>query len=160
MTTIVVNVPGAKLLSSKGAGANCSDHPQVRAKEKAKHRAGANTRTAAQIQVNDPRYQLCIVGWTGNGIQVVLSARDRMDRPFPARRVVFTRICPRRYFCDEGDNLPAMLKPTRDGVADALGRNDKDFVLVPPGAEVPAGKVGVHYEQVDGPWGLRITIET
>ena len=78
---------------------------------------------------------------------------------FSARRVTFTRICPKRYFCDPGGNLATLFKATEDGVADALGVNDKTFVPVAPGQEVPAGKIGVWYEQVDGPWGIRIKID-
>jgi hypothetical protein len=79
-------------------------------------------------------------------------------RLFPVARVLFTRICPARHFCDPGGNLATMFKPVEDGTADALGVDDKLFVPTHPSMPVQSGKIGVWYDQIDGPWGVRIMI--
>jgi hypothetical protein len=148
---IVVNIPGAKLLSSKGAGANCSDHRMVKAKEKKRQRRGANARVLQAYQA---------LGYLGFlAVNRSMFARHaKTGKPPPVARVLFTRICPKRHFCDEGDNLSSLFKPTRDGTADALGVDDNLFVPTHPSMPVQYGKIGVWYEQIDGDWGVSITV--
>jgi hypothetical protein len=123
----------------------------VKAKEKKRQRRGANARVLQAYQA---------LGYLGFlTVNRSLFARHaKTGKPPAVARVLFTRICPKRHFCDEGDNLATVFKPTRDGTADALGVDDKLFVQTHPSMPVQSCKIGVWYEQIDGPWAVRITI--
>jgi hypothetical protein len=152
---IVIEIPGAQLMSTKGSGANRRGERHLTAKEKALHRDGANGVVAKRLG-QEPGYVAFLARrkkkpcayWTVTG---------RIG-PFPVTRILFTRICPRRHFCDPGGNLATLFKATEDGTADALGRDDALFEPTDPRLPVQSGKIGVWYEQIDGPWGVRITI--
>jgi hypothetical protein len=152
---IVVNIPGAKLLS-KELSKNARIHPLKKARITAKHRTGTNGRVVCELVDHDP--------------VVISRLRTRDDgRPcftaytlagelYRAGRVTLARIAPKRYSAD-GDNLQTLLSSIRDGLADALGVNDKVFVTNPTEEQRNAGAIGIEYHQIDGPWGVRITIE-
>lgn len=149
---IVVNLPGVKLLSSSGSGANGRQHHHAKSRETRSNREGANLNVAKALMdsghsiVPDGRYKSGAIMFVANV-------------SFAARRVTMTRVCPRRYFCDGADNLRSLFKATLDGVADALGVNDKVFADNPTESDIQSGKIGITYKQIDGPWGLRIEIE-
>jgi hypothetical protein len=154
---IVVRLPGVKLLSTRGSGANGSEDRWTKARSKETHRTGANANVAKSLGGLPGRW--CFVMQRKKKPKDYWTVSGR-EGPFVASRITFTRICPKRFFCDPGGNLATLFKATEDGVADALGVDDKTFAITPPGAEVQSGTVGVWYEQIDGPWGLRITIES
>jgi hypothetical protein len=151
---IVVYIPGVKLLSTRGAGANAKGHHQTRGKVKRFHRGGANSKVAEALG-RHPGCWTTLVYREKKPNQILVAAGFALPD-----RILFTRICPKRHFCDEGDNLTALFKSTRDGTADALGVDDKFFVPTHPDMPVQSGTIGVWYEQIDGSWGLRITIES
>lgn len=154
---IVVNIPGAKLLSSKGSGANRRGHWGGHAKDTASHRAGVNSSTAKAIAAY----------WGGFFVELLhrkkkpqhYYAARRGGEFLQARRVTITRICPEQYFADGGDNLKSLCKPVLDGVADALGVNDKVFDANPTEKQIQTGWIALTHEQIAGDWGVRITIE-
>ena len=167
---IVINIPGAKLLSSRGSGSNGRQHRHAKSRDVAEQRAGADAHAVAAL-CKVPEYQAEIARWTG-GAKPTLSSRPILvakihgagrttlvDTLFPAKRVTLTRLCPKRYFCDGADNLRALFKATLDGVSDALGVNDKVFVDNPTDEQIQAGAIAIRYDQIVGPWGIRITIE-
>jgi hypothetical protein len=156
---IVVYIPGAKLLSTRGSGANTSEHWAKRGADKGDNRHGANTWTVNAITSAHRGSYLAVLSKVVSRCAMFVAV-DCTGKPYPARRVTFTRICPKRHFCDPGGNLATLFKATEDGVADALGVDDKTFAITHPSAEVQSGTIGVWYEQIDGPWGLRITIES
>lgn len=145
---IVVTIPGARLLSSRSSGNNRL-HPHARAKEARTHRQGANAHAAKALGALP-------------GVSMFLEETG-VFRPSPScrprvRSVTLARLCPARYFCDQ-DNLRALFKATLDGVADALGVNDKVFTDNPIEARLNTGWIAITYEQIAGDWGVRITIE-
>ena len=153
---IVVNIPGAMLLSSRGSGANSRQHDIARGIEKAKHRAGANGLVVKALCAADAGI------WPHRRIEksrVVWTAKNQHTGSlFLAERILFSRLCPKQYFCDS-DNLSSLFKATRDGVADALGVDDALFEVTHPSMPVQSGTIGCWYEQIDCAWGVRITIE-
>lgn len=151
---IVINIHGAKLLSSE-LSKNARIDPRAKSKITSRHRIGANGATVKAICAAS-KYTPMATGKIIGG-KPVFAAYHR-DGPFPVRSVTLTRICPTRYMSD-GDNASTLLSATRDGVADALGVNDKVFVDNPTEEQLQNGKIGIRYEQIDGPWGVRITIE-
>lgn len=161
MTPIVIRVSGVALLSTKGAGANSRDHRWAKASATKLHREGANVHVAKAFAAL-PGYHL--VRRMSNGAMVwtaVRQSRHRVEEgaTMPVRWITLTRVCPRRHFCDRAGNLSGLFKATQDGVASAIGVDDELFVPLPKGAAVPDGHIGITYEQVDGPWGVVITIE-
>lgn len=161
---IVITIPGAKLLSSRGSGSNARQHHHARGREVAEHRQGANYRTVEALCRAIPGVRAEVLRWTDKGL--VLMARSYRFASQPAdaalvkvRSVAFARLCPKRFFCDGADNLRALFKATLDGVADALGVNDKVFVDNPTESDIQSGKIAIRYEQIDSAWGVRITIE-
>lgn len=156
---IVINIPGAKLLSSRGSGGNGRQHRFAKAHEVKQHRHGAMMSTVEAI-VRVPGYAANVVRHARSIEDWVISARRiGTHDPFRVRLVILSRVCPRRYFCDGADNLRALFKATLDGVSDALGVNDKVFVDNPTESDIQNGKIAIRYEQIDGAWGVRITIE-
>ena len=148
---IVINIHGAKLLS-KELSKNARIHPLKKARVVKRHRVGANAKTVAAIVHKVPRMR-------PKSLPNGLVALTYDGNPISVRSVTLARICPTRYFADSGDNANNILSPIRDGVADALGVNDKVFVDNPTELDIQNGKIGIRYEQIDGPWGVRITIE-
>lgn len=151
---INIHIHGAKLLSTE-LSKNARIDPRKKARITAKHRAGANGRVVCELVDRDPMVisrlrarpdgRRCFTAYTLAGAL------------YQARHVTIARIAPARYSAD-GDNLQTLLSSVRDGTADALGVNDKTFVLSPPGSPVQSGCIGVWYDQICGPWGIRITI--
>jgi hypothetical protein len=77
-------------------------------------------------------------------------AVDARGRRYPVRRVVLTRIAPSDGL-DRGDNDGGALKRVRDGVARALGVDDRNN---------GDGSVAWRVEQERGQWGVRVEIES
>lgn len=149
MSLIVIDIPGAKLLSSE-LSKNARIDPRKKAGITAKHRSGANIAVVKRI------HELRLA-------EPMLNLATRPSSLFThpllkARSVVLTRICPERHMAD-GDNASTLLSATRDGVADALGVNDKVFVDNPTDEQIQAGAIALGYDQIVGTWGIRITIE-
>jgi hypothetical protein len=147
---IVINIPGAKLLSSRGSGSNGRQHHHARARDVKLQREGTWGQVLLRLGMNGFPFV------EGPSAKI---ASNGMGGRFKARSVTLTRICPKRYHCDSADNLRALFKATLDGVADALGVNDNVFVDNPTEYDIQNGRIGIRYEQIAGPWGVRITIE-
>lgn len=84
-----------------------------------------------------------------NGYISFVNARGEA---YPVRRVILTRIAPSDGL--DRDNLAFALKGVQDGVARALGVNDRDAR-----EKVRPGPVLWDSSQERGPWGVRVTIE-
>lgn len=159
MSTIVVNIPGARILSSSGSGSNGRQHWAARGREVGEHRTGANVAVVHAIQALGHGYRAEVYRRSPQGTPRSLIARihgcgrtTHEDTIYPARRVTLTRIHPAgRAIRDEDDNLRAAFKATKDGVADALGLDDA--------SRNQGGRIEWVYNQIVGPWGIRITIE-
>lgn len=149
---IIINIPGAKLLSSK-LSKNERTHRFAKAAETRLHREGANAAVSKALGAV-PGYRSML-----NGLYPSGEPRFIVRPSFKTALVVLSRLCPRRYFADDGDNAATLLSATRDGVADALGINDKVFKVNPTESDIQSGRIAIRYEQIDGDWGVRIIIE-
>lgn len=153
MSPIVVNIPGARILSSSGSGSNGRQHWTAKSGEVESHRTGANGQVAAAILRSASGAYVIKAKWRDNGSFICMTAEGPGGSCYPARRVTLTRIHPKgRPIRDEDDNLRAAFKGTKDGVADALGLDDA--------SRNQGGRIEWVYNQIVGPWGIRITIET
>lgn len=160
MSPIVVDIPGARILSSSGSGSNGRQHWAAKGREVEAHRTGANVAVVKAIQAHADGYKAEVYKRSAKGTPLSLIARihgagraTHEDTIYPARRVTLTRIHPKgRPVRDEDDNLRAAFKGTKDGVADALGLDDA--------SRNQGGRIEWVYNQIVGPWGIRITIET
>ena len=153
VSPIVVNIPGARILSSSGSGSNGRQHWAAKAREVAEHRAGAAVWTCNAITSARLGYAGYFSDLIINNTSIPVARHERTQALYPARRVTLTRIHPKgRPVRDEDDNLHAAFKGTKDGVADALGLDDA--------SRNQGGRIEWVYNQIVGPWGIRITIET
>ena len=156
MSTIVVNIPGARILSSSGSGSNSRQHWTAKSGEVEAHRNGANVALVKEIS-KIIGYRAEVLRWAKNGPVLIARSYVFASNPqpgtYPARRVTLTRIHPKGHAIrDEDDNLRAAFKATKDGVADALGSDDA--------SRNQGGRIEWAYNQIVGPWGIRITIES
>ena len=164
MSPIVVNIPCARILSSSGSGSNGRQHWAAKGREISKHRSGANAAVVREIAQSCDGYRVEVLRWIdpNNALKGPSSFVARIhgagratheDTIYPARRVTLTRVHPAgRAIRDEDDNLRAAFKATKDGVADALGLDDA--------SRNQGGRIEWVYNQIVGPWGIRITIES
>jgi hypothetical protein len=153
VSPIVVDIPGARILSSSGSGSNGRQHWAAKGGEVADHRVGAAVWTCNAITSARLGYACYPSGRVIDNTVIPVARHGRTHALYPARRVTLTRIHPKgRPIRDEDDNLRAAFKGTKDGVADALGLDDA--------SRNQGGRIEWIYNQIVGPWGIRITIET
>lgn len=154
---LIITIPGVRILSSK-LSKNARGHWGGASREAREHRHGANVQTAKGIANMVPGY--VVEHWhRPKPPTPVLVARiygagrcEWYDHVYPARKVTLHRWVPNERWMADSDNLSTLFKPVRDGVADALGIDDKDKTI--------GGRVAWAYSQERDPWGIRITIET
>lgn len=96
MSTVIVNIPGARILSSRGSGSNGRQNRWEKGREIADHRLGANANVARAL-CKHVGCRAEVLRWTDAGPFLVVrsySFASRPDEPAlsPARRVTLIRI--------------------------------------------------------------------
>lgn len=142
MITILIN--GVRTLSPNGGGHWRARHPFVKAAREAAYAATRDELRRAGFALG----KLHSAGRLRGSVSFV----DARGRAYPVQRVTITRCAPSDGL--DRDNLGAALKPVQDGVARALGVDDRDARET-----VRPGPVEWERGQERGPWGVKILIE-
>jgi len=102
-------------------------------------------RTTPGLNVRDKHWGVRSRRVKGERAHTAIALMNHKPPPLPCR-VVLTRIAPSNGLDD--DNLAGALKGVRDQVAEWIGVDDRNRMIV-----------RYCYEQERGPWGVRITFE-